>query len=63
VTCPECQSTRVRALLPLATDDRPAYICRDCQARWQAERRSDTPRYPLKYGERRIPDKKPKKLG
>jgi hypothetical protein len=40
----------------VATDDRPAYVCQDCHARWQTERRESVA--PLKYGERRAPDAK-----
>jgi hypothetical protein len=33
LTCPQCQSTRVRPLLPRKTDVRPMYLCRDCYIR------------------------------
>jgi DNA-directed RNA polymerase subunit M/transcription elongation factor TFIIS len=38
--CPQCQSTRVRPLLPITNEDRSVYECRSCGARWQLERRA-----------------------
>jgi hypothetical protein len=39
--CPNCESTRVRPLLPMTTDDRPTYDCRDCGSKWQIDRRKE----------------------
>jgi len=39
VTCPHCRSQRIVPLLPMATDECPAYACRDCHTRWQIDRR------------------------
>jgi hypothetical protein len=52
MTGPQCHSTRVRPLLTLATDDRPAYVCRDCHTRFEGERRTGTKRQPFAAGER-----------